>query len=652
MPGKRDIEAGRAILRLGLKNDLTGKLTKALAGVGKSLRQTGAQISGVGIKITAVGAGMAAPFIASIKAASDLQETMSKFDTVFGDRSAEAKKWGDDFAAVVGRSQVQIAQFLASSQDLFVPLGFEPGAAEEMSKQITKLAVDLASFNNMTDADAMRDLQAALTGSGEVMKKYGVIVSEAAVKQELLNQGLDPKVATDQQKVMARLNIIMKGTTAAQGDAERTAGSFANQMKALQGVVTDVSGEVGSALLPIVTDLVSRVKAVALQVKDFISQNKGLIVAAAGVAAAVIGVGVALTIAGGAITAVGFAATALSAILGAILSPIGLIATALATGVVLWFRYTDAGQKTLGVLRDSLGEIWKTAQQTFGGIGDALKSGDIQLAGKIAFTGLQLAALQALDAIKKLFGDTTAAIAGDLLSGNFSGAWETATMQMGVLWDSLMANVLKSMADMARGVQGIWFSIVKSTGEAFLAMQVTLGRMTKQQAEFGRMALGISVGLARERSASINSPLTSVADSLDAAASASAKRRDRRQKELTARVAAKAGEIGSEEARLKGILDKLTGEAAAKAAAAGVSGGGTSATGAAAPGASGLGGGIGGAIPVTFNAAAAIAGGFQAQKPPAEKKLDDISTNTKRTAEATERNAEEMAAFVRALRFG
>ena len=48
-----------------------------------------------------------------------------------------------------------------------------------------------------------------------VMKKYGVIVSEAAVKQELLNQGIDPKTASDQQKVQARMNIIMAGTTAA-----------------------------------------------------------------------------------------------------------------------------------------------------------------------------------------------------------------------------------------------------------------------------------------------------------------------------------------------------------------------------------------------------------------------------------------------------
>jgi hypothetical protein len=56
--------------------------------------------------------------------------------------------------------------------------------------------------------------------------------------------------ATEQQKALARLNLIMKGTADAQGDAERTAGSFANQGRALWSAVADLGVEFGSALLP------------------------------------------------------------------------------------------------------------------------------------------------------------------------------------------------------------------------------------------------------------------------------------------------------------------------------------------------------------------------------------------------------------------
>lgn len=316
MAGRQDIEAGKAFVRLYLEDGMTKALVRSLRTASEAAHALGASLSRIGAATTAIGAAMTSPFIAGIKAASDMQETMSKFDTVFGDRDSEAKEWGDNFAAQVGRSKQQIAQFLAGSQDLFVPLGFEPGAAETMSKQITELATDLASFNNMQDADTMRDLQAALTGSGEVMKKYGVIVSEAAVKQQMLDDGLDPKNATEQQKVMARLAIIMAGTTAAQGDATRTAGSFANRMKALRASVDDAAVAIGTSLLPVVTPLVDRIVAATNAVAKWIEGNQEAIKIAAGVAAGITVAGTAIVGVGGALIAASVAMSAMATAAG------------------------------------------------------------------------------------------------------------------------------------------------------------------------------------------------------------------------------------------------------------------------------------------------------------------------------------------------
>jgi uncharacterized protein YihD (DUF1040 family) len=96
-----------------------------------------------------------------------------------------------------------------------------------------------------------------LTGSGEVMKKYGVIVSEAAVKQELLNQGLNPAAATEVEKVQARLNIILRGTTAAQGDAIRSSEGWANVYKTVEATVENLAGKLGEKLLPVVAETAS-----------------------------------------------------------------------------------------------------------------------------------------------------------------------------------------------------------------------------------------------------------------------------------------------------------------------------------------------------------------------------------------------------------
>jgi len=243
------IKAGEAYIQTSLRGgEKLRKDLKAITGRLKSVAAAGAKIAAVGL---AAGASAFAAF--SVKAASDLQETMNKFNVVFGKNATAVKKWGDEFAAQVGRSQEQIARFLSNAQDLLVPLGFEEGSATKMSQDLTELSLDLASFNNMADSDVMRDLQSALTGSGEVMKKYGVIVSEAAVKQQLLNDGLDPKNATDAQKVMARYKLILNGTTAAQGDATRSAGSFANQLKALEGKARDFAAAVGESILPVLS---------------------------------------------------------------------------------------------------------------------------------------------------------------------------------------------------------------------------------------------------------------------------------------------------------------------------------------------------------------------------------------------------------------
>lgn len=307
------IKAGRAFVEIFADDT---KLQQALGQIQGRLRRFGSALSSIGTKFLAFGTAGAGAFGLAIKAASNLQETMSKFDVVFGAASVAAKAWSDDFASQVGRSKREVAGFLAASQDLFVPLGFAADAAQGLSKQVTRLAFDLASFNNMADADTLRDLQAALTGSGEVMKKYGVIVSEVAVKQELLNQGLDPKLATQQEKVQARLNIIMAGTTAAQGDAIRTSDSFANQTKRLKGELEDAAATIGSALLPVVTPLVEKAAAAARTFGEWATENKETVVHVGQLAA-----GAAL--AGGAAISLGHSITLAATALGGLKAAVG-----------------------------------------------------------------------------------------------------------------------------------------------------------------------------------------------------------------------------------------------------------------------------------------------------------------------------------------
>ncbi|MBW1649025.1 MAG: hypothetical protein JRJ72_13155 [Deltaproteobacteria bacterium] len=250
----RSVKAGSAYVELYTEDS---KLARGLAMAQRRLKAFGVAAQAAGMKLVGLGATIIAPLTAGVMAASRMAETMNKFNVVFGKSAAAVKVWADQFAGQIGRSREQIASFMAGSQDLFVPLGFDSAKATELSKQITQLAIDLASFNNMADADTLRDLHAALTGS----------------KQELLNQSIDPSVAADQEKVMARLNIIMRGTTAAQGDALRSADSFANRMKALRAKIDDVAVTIGEALIPILNPLLAKVGNVVKVIGQWIRRH-------------------------------------------------------------------------------------------------------------------------------------------------------------------------------------------------------------------------------------------------------------------------------------------------------------------------------------------------------------------------------------------
>ena len=232
------------------------KTRSLLRGVDREGKKVEGTLAGVRGTMLKIGAGIAAyagarAMLAELgrlsQAGQDYEETFSKFQAVYKSFSDQSLAWVTSFADEVGRGKTEILGFMAQLQDTFVPLGFARSEAAKLSSQITRLGVDLASFNNQADAETIRDLTSAIVGNHEAVRKYGISITEAALKQELFNQGLGDNIqnVTGLQKVQARLAIIMKSTSDAQGDATRTAGSFANQMKRLKSQIADARAEVG-----------------------------------------------------------------------------------------------------------------------------------------------------------------------------------------------------------------------------------------------------------------------------------------------------------------------------------------------------------------------------------------------------------------------
>lgn len=182
------------------------------------------------------------------EAAGDAEELRSKFNAVFRELSDDTRAWAAETATAVGRSKLDLEEYLASLQNTFVPMGFARDRAADLSKTLAQLAIDVASFNNTADDETLNAFTSAIVGNHEAVRRFGIVITEASLKQELMNMGLrnGGRDATEQEKALARLNIIQQSTADAQGDAVRTAGSYTNRVKDLQGAWKDFRAELGA----------------------------------------------------------------------------------------------------------------------------------------------------------------------------------------------------------------------------------------------------------------------------------------------------------------------------------------------------------------------------------------------------------------------
>lgn len=213
--------------------------------IGRAGKITGAAFVGIGAAAIAAGGKI-------VSMASDAAEVQSKLEVVFARALPGLTKHLDAFSEATGASKFALREQVADMGALLEPLTSSKKAAADMSGQFVKLATDLGSFNNVPVADALLAIRSGLVGESEPLRRFGVLLNEAAVSAEGVRLGLIKagQEMTEQEKVQARASLIMKQTALAQGDATRTAGSMANQLKALRNNVSDAATSLGQMLIP------------------------------------------------------------------------------------------------------------------------------------------------------------------------------------------------------------------------------------------------------------------------------------------------------------------------------------------------------------------------------------------------------------------
>ncbi|HOC43767.1 MAG TPA: hypothetical protein PKJ99_12200 [Thermoanaerobaculales bacterium] len=255
------------LVRLGVDAKEFGTKMRAAE---RTLKDVGQGMSKVG---SVLSVGVTAPMLAvagaSLKMAMDAVESENLFTVAMGGMANAARKWSDEVSTALGLNAYAVRQNVATFQQMFTAMGLGEAAAYDMSKGLTQLAYDMASFFNMSPEEAFEKLQAGITGEGEALKRLGILVDETTIKQVAWAHGIASigQELTQQEKVQARYLTIMQQTAKAQGDLARTMDSPTNQLRRLRAQAEEVAIEFGQALLPIIEDLQPAFKQVGDMVK-------------------------------------------------------------------------------------------------------------------------------------------------------------------------------------------------------------------------------------------------------------------------------------------------------------------------------------------------------------------------------------------------
>jgi hypothetical protein len=275
-----------ANLKVNLLADSTG-LNRSLADATAKMQAFGDKMSNIGatmstrLTLPIVGIG-----VSMVKAASDAEETATKFAVVFRDVEQGATQAFKTLRDEYGLSTAASKELLGNTGDLLTGFGFSQQAALELSTEVNKLAVDLASFTNFSGGakGASDALTKALLGERESVKSLGIsILEEDVQKQVAINTTKGLTFATDRQaKAYATLQIAQAQSKNAIGDYERTQDGLANQTRLLQQRMNDLAVSFGEIMVPAVNKIVERLTVMTEGLRDMNPETKSIILGIAG----------------------------------------------------------------------------------------------------------------------------------------------------------------------------------------------------------------------------------------------------------------------------------------------------------------------------------------------------------------------------------
>ena len=385
-------------------NKLQSTVESKLTSIGTSFQNIGAKASILSAALVGVGAK-------AFLMAADFQDALGATEQIFKDSSGVIKDWSDNLSTSYGISKKEALDYANIMGTMLQNIG---GMSEEMAGKtagnLIELAGDLTAMFGGQTSDAVRALTGALKGNNSMLDNYGIAANDAMVKAKALAMGLSDGTGelSLQARQAATLAIIMEQTASAQGQAAREADGASGSMRSFKTEITNLSTELGSVLLPVITPIVSKLRDMAAAFGSLSPETQKMMVIVAGVAAAfaplMVVIGKVITLLPALKT--GFAAV--TAAIAGISAPVTAVAAAVVAAVALiitnWdtikeYFTTGDGAGVFNTIKELATELWNALKLIWNGL-----VGDIKLIwdeyGKYIITSVALVFDTVVKAVK------------------------------------------------------------------------------------------------------------------------------------------------------------------------------------------------------------------------------------------------------------
>ena len=227
----------------------------------RDIRSSMSRISSIANKFIAViGASFAVGKIVQFgkeatKLGSELQEVENIVSVAFPNMTKKMDEFSASATKNFGLSETMAKRYSSLFGTMAKQFNFSEKEAFEMGTTLAGLAGDVASFYDISQDLAYIKLKSVFSGETETLKDIGVVMTEAALNQYALSNGINKTIRsmTEQEKVALRYKFVLERLSQASGDFVRTSDSWANQTRVLKLQLDSLKATIGQGLINIFT---------------------------------------------------------------------------------------------------------------------------------------------------------------------------------------------------------------------------------------------------------------------------------------------------------------------------------------------------------------------------------------------------------------